>query len=670
MQRIDDAICDVAGNALENASVYVYLAGTPTPATLYSDNGVTPIAQPVVSDYTGMFTAYAANGHYDIKVIKTGYADTWYRDVLLEDPNQGNNAGQNSSGALITVPGASTPVALSTAIGNFVVADSRYGIVGDGVADDTAALSTLLNASAGKTVIFPDGSNCLIASTVTVSAAGIVISGGKFTRAASFSGARFFILGAQNITFSNCTFIGGTTSINAIYNTSYSVADGAVVENCSFDAFGSAVTLFRTNNVRISGNKITNGSSVDIYCADLAPSQNIDLVIITDNVISSRVSTIWSAIYVGPSSASYEYTNVVVKNNLIYNSVATTSADVGVTIRRCTGGKVINNTTHYGSMGISVDSSMDCIVKGNHIHNPSYYGIELPGSSYGNSSNVIVNDNFIECNGVAGIAGWGTIGNVGAIVNGNTIIGTTTWQPIIFNDSWAKDIIITDNYISCTTTHATEAFAIYIRGHVNVPGIVTNVVISGNIIRKSSAFAYGICLRSCSFFTVQNNVISNGTVGSILIDGTLDSCDVGVISGNVMNSVGGATGQIVTTGTVTNIAAPFNPGFGKAGELANIAMLRLENDNSISWSGSLPEGVTSAGVGSLHVGTNIPYYKYAGASTTGWIPVGLAGSSTTANRPTASLFVGMGWYDTTLAKPIWVKSLSPTVWQDATGAVV
>lgn len=43
---------------------------------------------------------------------------------------------------------------------------------------------------------------------------------------------------------------------------------------------------------------------------------------------------------------------------------------------------------------------------------------------------------------------------------------------------------------------------------------------------------------------------------------------------------------------------------------------------------------------------------------------------TTANRPTINLFIGYPYYDTTLAKPIWCKQVSPAVWGDATGATV
>jgi hypothetical protein len=48
----------------------------------------------------------------------------------------------------------------------------------------------------------------------------------------------------------------------------------------------------------------------------------------------------------------------------------------------------------------------------------------------------------------------------------------------------------------------------------------------------------------------------------------------------------------------------------------------------------------------------------------------LGGSDVTANRPTEGLFVGYPFFDTTLGIPIWVQSLNPTVWVNATGGAV
>lgn len=45
-------------------------------------------------------------------------------------------------------------------------------------------------------------------------------------------------------------------------------------------------------------------------------------------------------------------------------------------------------------------------------------------------------------------------------------------------------------------------------------------------------------------------------------------------------------------------------------------------------------------------------------------------SGPTAERPTALLWVGRSFYDTTLNQPVYVSSVKPTVWRDAAGSVV
>lgn len=54
-----------------------------------------------------------------------------------------------------------------------------------------------------------------------------------------------------------------------------------------------------------------------------------------------------------------------------------------------------------------------------------------------------------------------------------------------------------------------------------------------------------------------------------------------------------------------------------------------------------------------------------------WVTAGsVDNSGATADRPTKNLFVGRPYFDATLGKPIWLKSVRPTVWVDATGTSV
>ena len=48
----------------------------------------------------------------------------------------------------------------------------------------------------------------------------------------------------------------------------------------------------------------------------------------------------------------------------------------------------------------------------------------------------------------------------------------------------------------------------------------------------------------------------------------------------------------------------------------------------------------------------------------------LGDTGTTAARTTVNLYVGRMYFDSTLGRPVWIKSLNPTVWVDATGATV
>lgn len=52
------------------------------------------------------------------------------------------------------------------------------------------------------------------------------------------------------------------------------------------------------------------------------------------------------------------------------------------------------------------------------------------------------------------------------------------------------------------------------------------------------------------------------------------------------------------------------------------------------------------------------------------IVVSLQQSGPTADRPTKVLWLGRRYFDTDLGIPVWVQSVKPTVWCDATGSAV
>lgn len=96
---------------------------------------------------------------------------------------------------------------------------------------------------------------------------------------------------------------------------------------------------------------------------------------------------------------------------------------------------------------------------------------------------------------------------------------------------------------------------------------------------------------------------------------------------------------------------------------------------ALGWGNGSPEGVITATRGTLWgrrdggPGTTL-YVKETSSGNAGWVAmrsVTAPLSGTSANRP-AGATVGQEYYDTSLGKPVWFKSVG--VWVDATGATV
>lgn len=75
-----------------NATVGVYLPGTTTLATIYSNNSGTPKSNPFTADSKAYYEFYAANGFYDVKFSGTGIVTPWTRTyITLSDPSESYN---------------------------------------------------------------------------------------------------------------------------------------------------------------------------------------------------------------------------------------------------------------------------------------------------------------------------------------------------------------------------------------------------------------------------------------------------------------------------------------------------------------------------------------------------------------------------------------------------
>lgn len=87
MQRYQNSVANsTTGLPLVAATVQVnnYPAGTA--ATIYSDNGITPVpGGTLTTDSNGQFSFYGPNGHYQLVVTGSGVTTQTINDIILLD---------------------------------------------------------------------------------------------------------------------------------------------------------------------------------------------------------------------------------------------------------------------------------------------------------------------------------------------------------------------------------------------------------------------------------------------------------------------------------------------------------------------------------------------------------------------------------------------------------
>lgn len=124
MQKYLNGARTLRGDAIKNASITVRnLAGAL--ATIYSDNGITPQDNPIITGRDGEYMFYAVNGRYSIAVAATGFVGESVSDVLLYDPSEAytpidatianSAASAFSSAALTAADRMQTALALTAA---------------------------------------------------------------------------------------------------------------------------------------------------------------------------------------------------------------------------------------------------------------------------------------------------------------------------------------------------------------------------------------------------------------------------------------------------------------------------------------------------------------------------------------------------------------------------
>lgn len=280
MEHFTDVLQDTKGNIIGQATVHVYLAGTTTHATLYSDNGVTPKANPFSSNtFDGSYDFYAANGVYDLVFSKPGVtfnAALTRRRSLFDMSDGGVGGGVSDFSQLLS--GANTQAAMvvgnsasltytGTGIINasqfhgnvtisyldggtgFTTAPDNMTLIGNGSGWQQKAWPACNNPTTSK-ILFDDSTNTILCGTDQSAGGGVTFdtigSGTNTTMAGVVStGASLTVSGTGSITSTN--FWPNVVTVNA-GNSPYTALTTNATLLCDTTAAGRTITLPAATN--------------------------------------------------------------------------------------------------------------------------------------------------------------------------------------------------------------------------------------------------------------------------------------------------------------------------------------------------------------------------------------------------------------------------------------
>ena len=136
-------VFDTDGNPVSGAKLYFYQTGTTTPVSIYSDADLTtPLANPVVADSAGRHAPVYLDSAVTYRCKVTDTANNTIKDV---DPITSNLLSNQQT----------------------YVTPETYGATGDGVADDTTALTSAI--ASGYDVFLPLGKSYKFTADLTIS---------------------------------------------------------------------------------------------------------------------------------------------------------------------------------------------------------------------------------------------------------------------------------------------------------------------------------------------------------------------------------------------------------------------------------------------------------------------------------------------------------------------
>jgi hypothetical protein len=635
MQLYEDNVQDLYGNARPGVSVLVEYEGSP--ATIYSDNGVTPKANPLTTGAGGSFSFYAANGVYTLTAGEISETVTLFDSTELATAGGAALVGFShdetySAGTL----GAKAQDSVS-------VKDAPYNAVGDGVTDDTAAIQAAVTAAAGGTLYFPPGTYLVSAATaaaaISLPVGGIrLIGAGKYASIIKTTSDCVSIAGVDcdEVEISGLGFDGGQ-SANLPWQRGVLLRGvvRASVSDCHFRGMGDAPIGFAKlgfggSDAVADGTRqcdtihVLNNIIEDCYGSVAVVTKYVGVknAVITGNVLKNA----------GPTGISVESEqtgtsdfgeNLVVSNNVItgcayIGSGVAHGISISERMRRvaCVGNVVHDVAGNTFANGITIDSSPEqsdsevctIVVSGNIVSAVTAdagrgHGIHIYTGDVDLHGLVVSNNSIRACeSGITASTGSGakTLGGIyGAAINGNVIESCTEFGIWTANVGGAGEIPVKHSTISDNVVIASSSLGISMQ--------LQHCSLAGNVVKAAGGDGFQLQTGSSDVLVQGNTAIECGGDG---IDGNGDR--VTYSSNTCMNN-----GQVAATaygiihGAASNVIAIGNRCSDTQGTPTQDYGIRVPNGSTVrnneligNASGNVWGGIGNQNTGTYDAGLN------------------------------------------------------------------
>lgn len=590
---------DANGTPISFAKLRVYLAGTTTPVTTYSDRSMaSPQSIPVLADSAGVFPQiYVPDGAYKVRISTADNATLQEADWVVTDD------GGSAFGTVAAMKAANTLRAgdLVSTLGYNVAGDlgaAQYRIVEDldfpgspdGVIDHAITGTTLVAQFVHNGEVRPqqfgaDDTGATSATTAINAAAAYLSTGGTILMTGEFligSSVRIENDGVKMIGRGSATLRRGGLAFTLVQldTDDYQGVNDCEVSGLIVEGQGATYASGASITVRGSRNVISYNVIEDSAGHGIALSGTLTGTYVASGTTATITLTNDYSLTVGQSvdlqfqgtvpDATYTVATVV-SSKIFTVTLGASYSESGLAANLRSGqtahNKVIGNwITSAGNIGISQHTATDSLILGNYVADAFAEGITVDNASV--RSRVIGNHLLNNCS----TGGCGGIGIDASALS-----------------------IISDNVIEMTGSTGTLKPCICFN---NLAGNTSRVVVSGNTLIGSPKAAVwlkhtvGAAVGAAGYFSANQNAITGNTVqacaAGVLIDTTCDYNEVSVLTGDTAasrtvtdlgahNRVPGKTDHWVlrhsaaitnVTGDGTQYVIPFNTVHKEIGDMS------------------------------------------------------------------------------------------------------